>query len=143
MRAEHEVELARVREGPPLAAGGALVRVVELVEPVAGVAVPAVDQRVGERGDVARRLPDLRRLDHRRVETDDVVTRSHHGMPPLLLDVAEQLDAERSVVVRRAEAAVDLRRLEDEAALLGEVDDGVEVSRHESFPGTLVEDRSW
>ena len=39
--------------------------------------------------------------------------------PPLVLDIAQQFDAERAVVVSGAQPAVDLGRLEDEAAFLG------------------------
>ena len=53
----------------PLAA----LRVLELVGAEALLADAAVDERVGEAADVARRLPDLRVEDDRRVEGDDVV----------------------------------------------------------------------
>src|SRR5262245_62948057 len=53
-------------------------------------------------------------------EADDVLALDDHRAPPRLLDVALELDAERSVVVAAVEAAVDLARLEDEAAPLAQ-----------------------
>ncbi len=138
VRLEHEVELARLGERGPLAARRALLRIVELVEPEPVVAVRALDERVGERGDVTRRHPHVGSLEDRRVDADDVVAQLHHRPPPLVLDVAEEGDAERPVVVGRAETAVDLGRLEDEAALLGEVDDGVEVDGHGVIASLVV-----
>ena len=46
----------------------------------------------------------------------------HHGLPPGVLHVAQQVDPEGPVVVGGAEAAVDLRRLEDEAPPLAQAD---------------------
>ena len=63
------------------------------------------------------------------VEADDVVAQLHHRPPPRVLHVAQQQDAERAVVVGRAEAAVDLGRREHEAAPLAQVDDLVEQGR--------------
>src|SRR5581483_7571617 len=40
---------------------------------------------------------------------------AHHVVPPGLLDVPLQLDAERSVIPETVDAAVDFTRLEDEA----------------------------
>ena len=99
----------------------------QLVGAEALLAVAAVDQRIGEGGDVAARLPHLRRHEDGGVETDDVVAQLHHGPPPGVLDVALEEHAERPVVPGGAEAAVDLARGEDEAASLGEVDDAVHL----------------
>ena len=54
---EHQVELARLGERVRLAAARAGVGVVELVEAEAVLAVRAVDQRVGEVGEVAATPP--------------------------------------------------------------------------------------
>ena len=62
-------------------------------------------------------------LEDRGVQGDDVVALLEHRAPPLVLDVRLQQDAVVAVVVRRAEAAVDLRRGEDEAAPLAQRDD--------------------
>ena len=66
MRLEHEVELARLGEvavgrlAGPLARLAAAARELELVGAEAELARAAVDERVGEAGDVARCLPDAR-----------------------------------------------------------------------------------
>ena len=108
------------------AAGRAGVGVVQLVEAVPAVAVATLDEGVGEHLLMTGRLPHLAGLEDRRVEADDVVALLDHGPPPRFLDVAQQLDTQRPVVVRGAEPAVDLGGLKDEATLLGEVGDGVE-----------------
>ena len=95
----------------------------ELVGSVAALAEAAVDERVGEAGDVPRSLPDGGVEDDRRVEGDDVVPLAHHRLEPARLDVLLEQDAVVAVVVRRAEAAVDLARREDEPAPLRERDD--------------------
>ena len=80
------------------------------------LAVAAVDERIGEAADVARDLPDARVEDDRGVEREDVVALLHHRRQPAGLDVVLQQDAVVAVVVGGAEAAVDLRGGEDEAA---------------------------
>ena len=119
----------------PCAAVRARVRVVELVEAEALLAVRAVDERVGEVGEVAARLPDLRRAEDRGVDQHDVVALLHHRPDPGVLDVAQHQRAERAVVVGGAEPAVDLRRRVHEPAPLAEVDDLVQVGRRHSRPG--------
>ena len=84
------------------------------------LAVLAIDERIGEAGDVAARLPHARMHQDRRVEPLDVVARANHRMPPAVLDVLLELDAERAVVPHGSGAAVDLRRLEDESAALAQ-----------------------
>src|SRR5512132_465399 len=140
---EHQVEVARVGEGPAAAVGalqlalggGAAVLGLERLDQVvlaeALVAVGALDQRVGERLEVPGGLPDPRCHDDGRVLTGNVVSQLHDRAQPGLLDVVIQLDPERTVVVARADPAVDLARLEGEAAALGQVDDRVHrVARH-------------
>ena len=92
----------------------------ELVGPEARLAGPAVHQGIGEAGDVAGGLPDLGVHQDGGVEAFDVVAGLDHRAPPAVLDVALELDAERAVVPDRAEPAIDLGGLEDEAAPLGE-----------------------
>ena len=126
MGLEHEVERPRFGEGAPCSAIGAHLGILELVEPPAGLAVGAVDEGIGEVGEVTRGLPDLRRAEDGGVEADDVVAELHHRAPPGLLDVAEQEHAHGAVVVGGAEPAVDLGGGEHEPAPLREVDDLVE-----------------
>src|SRR4029450_12860742 len=102
VRLEHHVELPGFGEAllAAVRAGGVVSQVV-FAEPL--VAVQALDERVVEPGDVAARLPDLRGHDDRRLQPDDVVAELHHRTPPGLSDVAPQLDAEGTVVPRRAQ----------------------------------------
>jgi hypothetical protein len=133
---EHQVELAGLRE---LAAAdraadlpfGLLIAellVAQIVLAPAPLAFPeALDEGIGEAGEVPGCLPDLRVLDDRRVESDDVVALLKHRPPPLVLDVVLEQDAVVPVVVGVCEPAVDLRRREDESAPLAERDDLVEL----------------
>src|SRR6266511_3949553 len=88
---------------------------VELVRAEAELTGPAVDERVAEALDVPRRLPHARVENDRGVQGDDVVALLHHRLEPAGLDVVLREDAVVAVVVRRTEAAVDLRAGEDEA----------------------------
>src|SRR5436190_2966754 len=149
-RLEHEVEFAGLSQIALRALAGVdrgLARtlcVLELVGPEALAARPAVHQRVGEAGQVARRLPRARVHDDRGVERHDVVALAQHRVPPAGLDVVLQENAVVAVVVCRADPAVDLRGGEDEAAALAQRDDlvyGHDVVRHEGgecSPGTAL-----
>ena len=130
-RLEHQVEVARLGQVAvrrlarplrrPLAAADLLVLGVgEVVGPEALLAGAAVDERVAEAAHVPRGFPDSRVEDDRGVERDDVVPLAHHRLEPARLDVVLQQDAVVAVVVGAAEAAVDLRRREDESAPLRE-----------------------
>jgi hypothetical protein len=125
-RLEHQVEVARLRQVAVLglagmlrglAAAGALV---EVVGAEAELARPAVDERVGEAADMPRRDPDLGMEDDRRVQQDDVLAPLDHRVLPRGLDVLLQEHAVVAVVVRRSEAAVDVRGGEDERAATAE-----------------------
>jgi hypothetical protein len=80
----------------------------EVVGPVPLVARSALGQRVSEGRDVARGLPHLASQDHRRVDTDDIVTLADNRLPPLPFDVLFELNAQGSVVPGSALATVDL-----------------------------------
>ena len=135
VRLEHEVELARFREVAVGRFAGVLARLataageLKLVGTKAELAGAAVDERVGETGYVAGRLPDARVEDDRGVERDDVVALLHHRPEPVGANVVFRQDAVVAVVVRRAEAAVDLGGGEDEAAAAAQGDDGVHRQR--------------
>ena len=90
----------------------------------------ALGQRVGELGQMAAGLPDLRREDDAGVEADDVVADLHHRAPPLPLDVVLDLDAQRPVVPGSPEAAIDLAGREDDAPPLRQADDGLHQRPH-------------
>jgi hypothetical protein len=140
--AEQAVEHARLGEGAPVAAVRArevgqpagrhvavlvLVGLDQLVGAVALVAERAFGERVDELGDVAARLPYLAGQDDRRVQAHDVIALGDHGAPPLALDVALELDAERAVVPCGPQATIDLAGRVDEAPSLAQADDGVEA----------------
>jgi hypothetical protein len=113
--------------------GGAIVRPRQLVHVVgaeAQLALPAVHHGIGEVVEVPARLPDRRVHQDRRVDPHHVRPALHEVAPPHPLDVALELDAERPVVPARPDPAVDLARLEDEAAALGERDERVHGRRH-------------
>ena len=59
----------------------------------------------------------------RTIESDHVVAFAHHHAPPVILEVALQLDAERTVIPDAIEPAVDLAGLENEAAPFAQADD--------------------
>ena len=56
--------------------------------------------------------------DDRRIERDDVVAQLDRLAPPRVFDVALEHGAQRAVVPKAVDAAVDLARLEDEAPAL-------------------------
>ena len=114
-RLEHEIELARLAERSLHSARGALgvgrsgrSLDARIVGAEALLAVPAVHERIDESGDVPARLPDARMHEDRGVQSLDVVPGAHHRVPPPILEILLQLDAERTVVPDGAGAAVDL-----------------------------------
>ncbi len=80
----------------------------------------AVHQRVVEVHHVAGRLPDLGVHDDGAVQADDVVALADDVVPPGVLDVALQLHAQRAVVPKAVDAAVDLGRRKDETPPLAQ-----------------------
>ncbi len=117
-RAEHQVEHAWRCELVLHAAAGTLV--LHLVRSEATVAVLALDQRIGEALHVAARHPDLGVHEDAGIEPLDVGPRGHHLLPPAVLDVPLQFDAQRAVIPDRAEAAIHLGGLIDEPPPLTE-----------------------
>ena len=65
-------------------------------------------------------LPDLRRHDDSGFEADDVVALAGHGVPPEFLDVALEFRAQRAVVPKAVDAAVNLGGLVNEPAPLAQ-----------------------
>src|SRR5436305_12922887 len=91
---------------------------VELVGAEPELARAAVDQRIGEPGEVAAGDPRRRVLDDRRVERHDVVALLEHRLPPLALDVVLEQHAVVAVVVAGSEPTVVLAGGEREPAPL-------------------------
>src|SRR5581483_2827904 len=89
-RLEHQVEVARLGEvalgrlARPLGRLAPALGLVELVGPETQLACAAVDERIGEAGQVPARLPRPGVLDDRGVERDDVVALLEHRAPPLV-----------------------------------------------------------
>src|SRR5215213_390681 len=128
-RLEHQIEVARLGQVAVGALAGVLrglLTALELVEVIGAEALlagAAVDERIGEAGEVAGGLPHPRVLDDRAVERDDVVAVLQHRAPPLALDVRLEQDAVMAVVIGRSDPTVDLGGGEDEAAPLAQRDD--------------------
>src|SRR5687768_2725798 len=61
--------------------------------------------------------------DDRGIDADDIFAFLRHSAPPGLLEVAFEFDAERAVIPKTIDAAVDFRGLENEPASLAERDD--------------------
>ncbi len=104
----------------------------ELIGAIARARLAIVDHRIAEAADVTARFPDFRVHQQRAVETDHaesarrpsrlrgLVVMRDHVVPPRLLEVALELDAERAVIPGTVQAAVDFTRREDESPSLAE-----------------------
>ncbi|CAB4955806.1 unannotated protein [freshwater metagenome] len=119
---EHEVEVAGLGERVLATTAGAGGEILELVLTESLTTLTAVNERIGEVLQMSRCFPDGRRRENRGIKTHDVVAHLHHGTPPSILDVAQQLHADGAVVVGGPEPAVNLGRREHEATTLREVD---------------------
>ncbi len=118
-----------------------------LIEPVSLFRFATVDHVIVEQVVVAAALPDLRMHDDRAVESDHLespwrtgrrdqfVVASDHVVPPGLLEVAFQLDAQRAVVPKTLDAAVDFAGLKQESTSLAE--------RHDFFHRLHGSDTWW
>ena len=80
----------------------------------------AIAHRIAERVHMPGRPPDGRVHDDRRFEADHVIAHARHARPPQLLHVALQLRAERAVIPKALDAAVDFRGLKNEPAPLAQ-----------------------
>ena len=95
----------------------------QVIGPVPALRCLVVDHGIMEGVYMPGRFPDGRMHENSRVESLDIVVPVHHLPPPPLLDVALQLDAQWTIIVRSAETAVNIRRREDESAALGKGND--------------------
>ena len=107
----------------------------DLVVAIALLGFLAIDHEIMEQIVMAGAFPDLRVHDDRTIQPDhlvgggrpvhrtEIVMARHHIAPPGLLDVALQLDAQRSIIPEAIDAAIDFARLKQEAATFAERDD--------------------
>jgi len=139
---EHQVELADVREvmgaavrarnvvvldvlhhlvvAPAFAAHFSLGEAFDqLIRPVAGLALPAVHQRIRETLQVAGSLPDLRIHQDRRLNLDVVGILLDEFLLPGALDMVFQKHAVGAEVPGVAQTAVNFRSLEHETGVFG------------------------
>ncbi len=117
----------------------------DLVVAVSLFRLAAVDHVVMEQVVVARDLPDLRMHDDRAVEArhGELARRSRrnlrdvvaddHVPPPGFLDVPLEFHAQRAVIPEALESAVDVARLKEEAAALGERNEFVHLHDGKAF----------
>ena len=120
-RLKHQIEGLRLRQlaaavGTEEVAAGdlrlrllflILVDILDLVGAHELFAVLAHRHRIGERIKMARRLPDFRVHDDRRVETGDILAAADRKLPPGLLNIVLKLAAERTVIPKTGHSAVD------------------------------------
>src|SRR5215831_4749411 len=83
---------------------------------------PTIHHRIREAFDVAGRLEDGRMRQDRSVHADDVVSFVYDHTPPIIFQITLQLHAERPIIPSAIEPAVNLARLENEAAPLTQAD---------------------
>ena len=91
------------------------------------MALIALCQRVGKAVDVTTRHPYVRMHQDRCVDADHILAVSNHRFPPLILDVALQFNADRTVIVKASDTSVYLAALEDEASPFAEAHYGIQA----------------
>ena len=69
--------------------------------------IAVIDQRVVERIDMTRSLPDGRMHEYSRVDAHDILMQQRHGLPPVTFDIVFHLHAVLTVVIDRAETVID------------------------------------
>ena len=95
----------------------------QLIRAKARLAGLAIHQRVVEVADVAARHPNLTVHQNRAVDADVVLVLLHELLPPRALDVVLELNAQRAVIPRVGQTAVDFGAGEHEAAALAQGDE--------------------
>ena len=76
----------------------------------------AIDHQVAEGAGMAAGLPDLRMHDDGGFQSRHVIPLLGHRPPPGILDIALKLGAQRAVIPKTVQAAVDFRGLKNEPA---------------------------
>jgi len=90
-----------------------------MVDAVPRLAFAAIDHRIGEILYMTRGFPYTRVHEDRGIEAFDVMPGGHCA-PPGIFQVAEHLNAKRTVIPAAVEPAIDLGRLKNKAAPFGE-----------------------
>jgi hypothetical protein len=83
----------------------------------------AIHHRVSEAADVAGSFPNFGMHDDGGFEADDVIAAADHVIPPAIADVFAKLDAERAVIPKAVDAAVDFGRLKDKSTSFAQGND--------------------
>ena len=94
------------------------IRLDQLVRPVTGMAVLAVDQRIREAPHVTGSNPCLRVHENGCVQSHIILGLLDHLLPPGLLHVVLEQNSQRAVVPGVGQSAVDLGSREDESSVL-------------------------
>lgn len=137
-RLEHQVEITWFGQLTGIMLAGAFARFLraltrfEVIRAEASFAGVAVHFLVAEKIEVPRHFPNLRVHDDRRFESAhlelarrtvlnrEFVMVGDHVVPPRIADIPLQLHAERPVVPKAVEAAINLGRLKQESAAFAE-----------------------
>jgi len=115
----------------------------ELIFAESFLANRAIHQWVTEVGEVAAGLKYLWWTQYRGVNQHHIVALLHHRAHPCVFDVAQHQRAQRAVIIRRPEPAINFSTRVDETASLGEVYDLFEfASGHQiRLPIAVLEHR--
>jgi hypothetical protein len=95
---------------------------IDLIRPKPFLGQETIDHRVGESGGMAAGLPDLRVHDDGRFQSHDIIAALGHDSPPIVFYIALQVGAERAVIPKTVDAAVNFRRLKDKPPSLAQRD---------------------
>src|SRR6476620_1802804 len=114
-RLEHEIEQTRCTQRSLHSTRGALSvgssgRALDLgiVSAKSFFAVAAIDKRIDKPADVTARFPHPWMHQDCRIQAFDVVALTDHRVPPSILKISLQLDAERTVIPHGTGSTVDL-----------------------------------
>ena len=72
------------------------------------LAVAVINQRVVESIHMSAGLPGCRMHENSRVNTDNILMKQHHALPPILLDVVFQFHTILTIVINRAQTVINI-----------------------------------
>ena len=90
----------------------------QLIRTMTGLALLAVHQRIAEAADMTAGLPYLRVHEDRALNAHIVWILLYETLPPCLFHIILEFDAQRTIIPRIGQAAVDLGALKDKARVL-------------------------